>query len=253
MFSTKVRKVMTGRTVMVWLAVTAFAGAGVAAAATGNAPWQGVPRAAEVQPATSEPSTTVVAASSSTFDAPTTTARPAERPGPTAPPHTDATIADPPAPSAPSSTVAETSPTTTTVIATEPVPTTQAPSTEGSTTAAPVTAAPTTAPLDIATTTTAKVDTVVPLGIDLHCNVEGSTVSCSWTGGAVDGFAKFLLLRGDGKVGRVPFMSTDPAAHGYVDSQVPAGSYSYVVVTIDGNSKTLVHSNPVFVQIGAAG
>jgi hypothetical protein len=221
----------------------------VAAAATGNAPWQDVPRAAEVQRATFEPSTTVLAASSSTtIDAPTTTGLSAEPSVPTAPPHSDSPITDPPVPSAPSTTVAEPAPTTSAAIATEPAPTTQPVSTE-----APTTVAPTTVPVEATTTTMAKVDTVVPLGIDLHCTVDGSTVSCAWAGGVVDGFAKFLLLRGDGKVGRVPFMSTDPAAHGYVDSQVPAGSYSYVVVTIDGNSKTLVHSNPVFVQIGAAG
>ena len=71
--------------------------------------------------------------------------------------------------------------------------------------------------------------------------------------GEIPGFARFLVLRGNGgSQGRVPFQSTDPNASVAIDVNVPAGSYSYVVVAVDGNAKTLVHSNPVFIQIGAA-
>jgi cytoskeletal protein RodZ len=245
MISTNSRKVLTGRTALVCLAVTAFAGVGAAAAATGNAPWQGVPRAAEVRTVTTETPTT--AQTTPTVDlspsttAPTVTSAPTTLPAPAdtvAASTTPATHEPPPATAA-----------ATTQPATTEFPTTQPTTTEFPTTQAPTTEAPTTQ----APTTQAKPDTVVPLGIDLQCTVDGPTVSCHWSGGVVNGFAEFLLLRGDGKIGRVPFMSTDATANAYVDTHVPAGSYSYVVVTVDAGSKTLVHSNPVFVKIGAAG
>ena len=93
-------------------------------------------------------------------------------------------------------------------------------------------------------------DTVVPEGIHLECVLDNHTAKCHWTGSAVDGFAKVLVLRSDG---RVVFMSADSASSEYADVDLAAGSYSWIVVTIDANGKTLVHSNRVALQIGAAG
>jgi hypothetical protein len=93
-------------------------------------------------------------------------------------------------------------------------------------------------------------DTVVPEGIHLECVLDNHTGKCHWTGSAVDGFAKVLVLRSDG---RVVFMSEDATASAYADVDLAPGSYSWIVVTIDANGKTLVHSNRVALQIGAAG
>ena len=132
-----------------------------------------------------------------------------------------------------------TAPVTTQAAAHEPAPTEPAP-TEPSPTAAP--------------TTTEFHDTVVALGLSLSCAAEANTVTCHWSGSVVPGFAKFLLLRGDGGAkGRVPFQSTDPGASVAVDADVPTGSYSYLVIAVDANGKALVHSNPVMIQIGAEG
>ena len=113
--------------------------------------------------------------------------------------------------------------------------------TEPATTEPPVTSSP----------SPPTTDTYVPSGITLSCDADGATVSCSWSGGVVPGFTKFLLLRGDGTRGRVPYMTSDPTATAYVDTGLAPGSYSYVVVSVDANSKALVHSNPVYVQIVA--
>jgi ribosomal protein L24E len=93
-------------------------------------------------------------------------------------------------------------------------------------------------------------DTVVPEGIHLECVLDNHTAKCHWSGSAVDGFAKVLVLRSDG---RVVFMSEDPAASEYADVDLAPGSYSWIVVTIDAHGKALVHSNRVALEIGAAG
>ena len=83
--------------------------------------------------------------------------------------------------------------------------------------------------------------------------VDGGTstdVSCEWAGAIPAGFAKFVLLRGNhGTTGRVPFQSTDPSAHQYVDLAAAPGSYTYVVVALDAAAKPLVHSNMVPITI----
>ena len=105
-----------------------------------------------------------------------------------------------------------------------------------------------------APTTTEFHDTVVPQGISLSCTAEGGSVSCAWSSPDVPGFARVMLLRGNGGTkGRVPFQSNDSSAVSYIDPNVPAGSYSYVVVILDGNSHMLLHSNPVLITIDAAG
>jgi hypothetical protein len=131
-------------------------------------------------------------------------------------------------------------------VATEPV-TTEPVTTE------PVTTEPATTEPATTTPTTVFHDTPVPQGIELHCSAEGATVSCSWSVGDIPGFARFLLLRGNGGAqGRVPFQTTDPDARHAIDAPVPAGSYSYVVIALGTNGSTLVHSNPVYLQIDAA-
>lgn len=223
---TGLRKIVGTKAAMVCVTVSVCAGAGVAAAAaTDSAPWQERSSA----PVADEPVTTAVAVepTSSAADEVSTTA-----------------ISEPVVTDAAAPTTLELPPTTeppTVVPSTTPEATTTAPEPATPGTAVPDTPAP---------DTTVRRDTFVPQGIELHCAVDGTTVTCEWSGAAVEGFAKVLVLRGDG---RVVFISTDPSAAGYIDQAVPAGSYSYVVVAIDGNSKTLVHSNPVFVQIGAAG
>ena len=219
------------RTLMAGLAITAFAGAGVAgAAATGNAPWQD--HTPEVSTATTEPAVTDAPTTVPEITTPAVTVQ-TEGTGGTGSTGNDTTNHEP-ASTEPASTEPPTVP-----------PSSDAPAT--------------TTPAPKATTSDGRPDTYVPLGIDLACTVQDPTaqvsaVECTWNGAVVDGFAKFLLLRGNGGAkGRVPFMSSDPAANACIDASVPAGSYSYVVVEIDANGKTLVHSNPVFVQIGAAG
>jgi ribosomal protein L24E len=91
---------------------------------------------------------------------------------------------------------------------------------------------------------------VVPEGIHLECVLENHTAKCHWSGSSVDGFAKVLVLRSDG---RVVFASEDPAASEYADVDLAPGAYSWVVVTIDVHGKALVHSNHVALEIGAAG
>jgi len=236
------------RIVIAGAAVSLFVSAGAAAAATGHAPWS------DAAPGVVEPSPTEPAAT----DAPVVTdaALPAVTDAPAdvvttpdgQPAVTDAPATEPGSPTTTATADSTTEPTTANT--TEPtMPTITAPAV----TEPPATAAPTTSPTTAAPTTTEFHDTPVPLGISLTCTVDGNNVTCHWSGGQIPGFARFLLLRGNGgSQGRVPFQSTDPNAAVAIDANVPVGSYSYVVVAVDGNAKTLVHSNPVFIQIGAA-
>ena len=100
-------------------------------------------------------------------------------------------------------------------------------------------------------------DNVVPATLTLACALGGENpagpVSCSWSDATPDGFASFVLLRGDpdGK-GRVPYRSSDAGATSFVDGSASAGSHSYVLVALDAADHPLVHSNMVLVQIAAA-
>jgi hypothetical protein len=94
--------------------------------------------------------------------------------------------------------------------------------------------------------------------MSLTCTATGdalqNTVACTWTNGAGAGFSKYRLLRGDGgSRGRVPFTSSEPNANSFVDSALPAGNFSYVLVALDANEKAIGHSNPVYIQILPAG
>jgi len=164
----------------------------------------------------------------------------------------DAAVVEPVVTDAPTTAPLITEPASTAPASSEPTATPPA-ATEPPTTPAP-TEPPSTEP---ASTEPARTeppahhpDTVVPEGIHLECVLDNHTAKCHWTGSAVDGFAKVLVLRSDG---RVVFMSADPASSEYADVDLAAGSYSWIVVTIDANGKTLVHSNRVALQIGAAG
>ena len=81
----------------------------------------------------------------------------------------------------------------------------------------------------------------------------GSNVVCNWSGATPAGFAKFLLLRGNGGAkGRVPFSSSSSAVNHFDDAAVQPGNYTYVLVAVDANSKPLVHSNMVPITITGA-
>jgi hypothetical protein len=88
--------------------------------------------------------------------------------------------------------------------------------------------------------------------LSLSCAADAAAgpVSCSWSGSLPDGFASFVLLRGDpdGK-GRVPYHSTDSAGTSFLDQTASAGSHSYVLVALDAASHPLAHSNMVLIQI----
>ena len=239
-----------GKTIVIGgAAISLFMSVGVVAAATGNAPWSEAGPAVHepvVEPATTEPiepgAPVIADAATTATDASTDGAGDAPAGQPTATGDEPAV----PEPGGPDTTVVSDEPVTaptSTAVPEGPV----SPGDEPTTTAAP------TADTTPAPTTTEFHDTVVPLGIALQCTVVGSTVTCNWSVGDIPGFAKFLLLRGNGgSQGRVPFQTTDPDANHAIDSGVPAGSYSYLVVALDGNGKTLVHSNPVIIQIDAA-
>jgi hypothetical protein len=202
------------RTVLVGVAVSMFASAGVAAAATGHVPWSSAATTVDAPVDTTQPTDTVPAPIG-TGDGPVV------------------------------STIALLPPDTA-----QPPDTVLAPTDTAPPDAAPVdTSAPGTTP----PVTSPPGDTYVPLGISLACEQQGSTVTCTWSGVSIDGFSEFLLLRGDGTIGRVPYRTSDPGGGSFSDVVPAAGTYSYVVVAIDPNAKTLVHSNPVYVQIGAVG
>ncbi|MCU1400955.1 MAG: hypothetical protein JWN62_4064 [Acidimicrobiales bacterium] len=93
----------------------------------------------------------------------------------------------------------------------------------------------------------------MPAGLSLTCSLAGADVTCDWSGPTPAGFAKFLLLRGNGgSTGRVPFQSADPAASHLVDAAVPAGSYTYLIIVVDAANKPLVHSNMVPITVTGA-
>lgn len=241
-----IRLISKRRIVTVGIAVSMFVGAGIAAAE--GAKWSDTPPTfAEPAPAADEVTTTSPSTDPTVaVDSTTPESTEATTPRVTHETATDintSTIDE--QPSVPT-TEATTNPTTnpTTVPVPEPTP----PSVnEPTTTAAAL-------PEQPAPTTTEFHDTLVPQGISLICTATGGTVSCSWSSPDVPGFARVLLLRGDGGTqGRVPFQSNNSSSVSYIDPNVPAGSYSYIVVVLDGNSLTLVHSNPVLITIGAVG
>jgi len=255
--------------------------AGAAAAAAGAAPsslnpWSDEPARTDVPTTTVavEPSSSVVVttpAAPSGHEPETTSATAVEptEPATTTPAPTDPATTQPaitePATTMPATTVPAPTehhdPATTTPAATAPsevetsTPATEPPAAEPTTpaTAEPAaTSPPSTAP---ATTTAPKPDNSVQLGLSMSCNASSNSgvtdVACNWSGPTPAGFAKFVLLRGNGgATGRVPFMSTDPSSSSFVDSALAPGSYTYVLVALDSASKPLVHSNMVPITVG---
>jgi hypothetical protein len=213
-------------------------------AASGNPIWHGAlrPHAATGDAATTTdsppPPVTEPVTTEPTTTAPPTTPPPTPEPvvAPSAVEQPAAAVVTEPAAEPPT---APTAPTAEEPAAAEPA-TTEAP--------APPAAAPAPSPKPN--------DNVVPATLSLSCTLaaDGASgpVACSWSGALPDGFASFVLLRGDpdGK-GRVPYRSGDPAASSFLDTTASAGKHSYVVVALDAADHPLAHSNMVPVQIAA--
>ncbi len=216
-------------------------------------------------PVTTVPATTVVITHDGPVVTTTVTVAPPAHPQPltTEPPK-------PPVTEPATTTPATTEPATTAQATTEPAKTVDPAPAPGTGDAAPgvqpapvqpsdepvTTAAPETTVAPAPPTTEHVSDSNNPMTLQLSCSLggdAGNSVSCTWSGPTPSGFAKQLLLRGttSGGPGRVPFMSADPSANSYVNSNVPAGSYSYLVVILDAAGKTLAHSNPVPITVAA--
>ncbi len=267
------------RTIVVSLAAFGLVTTGAAAAA-GHAPWSSPSRPAfSAADGSNADRTSRDGADGPAIDGSVDGADRSSSPGPsTSSPAADPTSSSPPQPSttaagqgavvsaSPGSGQeshdgsATTAPPTTAAPTTAPVtvpPTTSRPRPESTdapplTTAAPAPAAPST------TVPATKPDTVVPQTIVLACSwagdASGNSVSCSWTGGAGPTFHRFLVLRGlvGSNRGRVLVSSSDPAGGSFTDGGLAAGTYSYVVVSLDANDKNTGHSNPIQIVIAPA-
>ncbi len=244
--STPLRGLKIGRRAVVIGFVLAGATATAAAAASGNPIWQGAPRpfAAPLDetvttdspaPVSTEPAATEPPATEPATTQPAATEPAATEPAPTVPATTEPPVTEPPAPPAPEPTD----------VVVEP-----------DVTQPPVTEPPAPAPASAPAPAPKPNDNVVPATLHLSCGLaaDGAAgpVSCSWSGATPDGFASFVLLRGDpdGK-GRVPYRSSDPAATSFLDQTASAGNHSYVLVALDAADHPLAHSNMVLVQIAA--
>ena len=221
------RGLKLGRRAVVIGFVVAGATATAAAAASGNPIWHGAPRP-YAAPADGTLSTEAPVTANTE---PAATEPAATQPAPTEPASTEPTATEPPSvPPASEPTNVVTEPDVTQPPVTEP----------------PAPAPPPPSPKPN--------DNVVPATLNLSCGLatDGAAgpVSCSWSGAVPDGFASFVLLRGDpdGK-GRVPYRSGDPGATSFLDQTASAGRHSYVLVALDAADHPLAHSNMVLVQI----
>lgn len=140
-------------------------------------------------------------------------------------------------------------------------PATSAPIVPAPDVAAPDSTSPTTAPVNSpanSPATSPKPDRVVPQTIALTCvtsgDASGNSISCTWTGSAGSTFAKYLVLRGrvGSSRGVVLASSTNPSGGSFADGGLVAGTYSYVVVSVDANDTNTGHSNPIQVTIAAS-
>jgi len=63
-----------------------------------------------------------------------------------------------------------------------------------------------------------------------------------------------MVLRGEvgSSRGRVLLSSTEPTGGSFTDGGLAAGTYTYVVISVDANNKNTGHSNPVQVVIAPA-
>ena len=250
---TPLRGLRLGRRAIVVGFVLAGASATAAAAASGNPIWHGAARpfaapgadtpstdapvTLNTEPATTEPVSTEPASTEPASTVPETLPPEVTSAPPVEPAATEPPAALPPAPE-PANVVTEPD-------VTQP-PVTEPPVTEPPVTEPPASPAPPPAPKPN--------DNVVPATLSLSCVLAADgpagPVSCSWSGPLPDGFASFVLLRGDpdGK-GRVPYHSSDPAGTSFLDQTASAGSHSYVLVALDAAAHPLAHSNMVLVQI----
>ncbi|MEY2552524.1 MAG: hypothetical protein QOC57_384 [Ilumatobacteraceae bacterium] len=244
---TPLRGLRIGRRAIVLGFVLAGATATAVGAASGNPIWQGALRpfpattdtpttTAAPQPPATEPATTEPATTQPATTLPATT-QPAPTEPAALPPAADQPVADEPVVAEPAAEQPPAAP----PAADEPAPTAPA-TTETPAPAPPAAPAPKTN------------DNVVPATLSLSCSLvtdsAAGPVACSWSGASPDGFASFVLLRGDpdGK-GRVPYRSSDANASSFVDTTASAGKHSYVVVALDAADHPLAHSNMVLVQI----
>lgn len=121
-----------------------------------------------------------------------------------------------------------------------PQPTSDEPATGGTAGDQP---APTEAPTTLPAPTTTEHH--VPQTMTMSCTLDGTTVTCSFTGTAGEGYARSLLLRGQqgAAVGNVLVSTTDTSAT-YVDAGLTPGTYMYTAIQLDTSGHNLGHSNP---------
>ena len=74
-------------------------------------------------------------------------------------------------------------------------------------------------------------------------------VTCVWSPVTNPAVVRLLLLRGDGKIGRV-FGPYAPSATTAVDASTKSGvTYSYVVVGLDSANKSVAHTPGVVIAV----
>ena len=88
-----------------------------------------------------------------------------------------------------------------------------------------------------------------PSTIDGSCALRGAAVTCTWASPSNPGVVRVLMLRGDGKVGRA-FGPFAPVAGSAIDATVRSGiTYSFVVVGLDANNKSIAHSQGTIIAV----
>lgn len=113
----------------------------------------------------------------------------------------------------------------------------------GTTTVTPAGSEPST----VESTTTAPPPTTehhVPQTMTMTCTLDGTTVTCSFSGAAGDGYARSLLLRGkQGDATGSVLVDTADTSATYVDAGLTPGTYMYTAVQLDASAHNIGHSN----------
>ena len=113
------------------------------------------------------------------------------------------------------------------------------------TTVAPPTTTPTTAPP--ATRPAGGDQTAATM--EGSCALAGGAVTCTWGAPANPAAVRILMLRGSANVGRV-FGPYSPTAGTATDTTVKSGvTYSYVMVALDSNNKSIAHTPGTFITV----